>query len=152
MKYQVRLFLTDAFATAARADARDPILKPVNDVLDKYGLKMVNQLSALVGMLKEAKVNNNTDTDLYRWTMATVSSSNKRKKFRQQFTLYALNDDQVYDQAIAEGARDELKPMEGGAIISRIDYHNSDPAQNPQAPDRYKKSENDAPDNDGPEI
>lgn len=145
MKYQVRLFLTDAFAAAARADARDPILKPVNDVLDKYGLKMVNQFDALDGFCKEAEGNNDTDTDLYRWTKDVISKPDKQKKYARQFTLYALNDDQVYDKAIADGARAELLPMEGGAIISRVDYHNSDPAQNPQAPDRYKNPVNDEP-------
>ena len=145
MKYQVRLFLTDTFAAAARADNRDPILKPVNDILDKYGLKMVNQFDALEGFCKEAEANNDTDSDLYRWTKDVISKPEKQKKYARQFTLYALNNDQVYDKAIADGAHVELKDLEGGAIVSRIDYHNSDPAQNPQAPDRYKKPDNNVP-------
>ena len=146
MKYQIRLYLTDMFAQAARADARDPVLKPVNDILDKYGLKLENQLDALEGFCKEAEDNNNTDTDLYRWTKDVVGQDIKRAKYSKQFTLYALNGDQVYDKAIADGAQAELKALEGGPIISRIDYYNDDPNQNPQAPEKYRKPATDTQD------
>lgn len=148
LKYQIRLYLTDEFAAVARADARDPSLKAVNDVLDQYGLKMVNQYDALVGFCEEAEANNDTDNGLYRWTKDLVGQE-RAQAYKKHFTLYALNNDQVYDQAIADGVEAELLPLVGQGIIGKVSKYNNDPAQNPQAPERFQNKP-EAP--DAPEI
>ncbi len=138
MKYQIRLYLTDAFAQAARADARDPQLKSVNDILDKHGLKMENQFDALVGFCQEAEASSNTDNALYRWTKSVIEQPIKEAKYSKQFTLYALNDDQVYDKAIAERAASELQSLLGGGIISKIEKYDDNKDTNPQAPEQFR--------------
>lgn len=145
MKYQLRLYLTDEFAQAARADARDPKLQPLNNVLDKYGLTLVNQFDALVGFCREAEANQNTDTDLYRWTKDVISQPIKEARYSKQFTLYDQDNNQVYDKAIADGAEAELLPMVGQGIITNISKYNDDPAQNPQAPEKYRSKPDDGP-------
>lgn len=150
LKYQIRLYLTDEFAAVARADARDPSLKAVNDILDKYGMKMVCQLDALNAFCEEAEANGNTgpENELYHWTKHVVQQPIKQAKYSKQFTIYDLDDNQVYDEAIVDGLIAELGPLIGDGIIAQMsDKYNSDPAQNPQAPEqfRYKPDAPEAP-------
>ncbi|QQG37046.1 MAG: hypothetical protein HYS17_04585 [Micavibrio aeruginosavorus] len=131
--YQVRINLADSFATVARANAADPALKPLTDVLSKYNATIKNQFDAFADFCREAEANGQTDSDLYRWTKQTVDNPEKQARYATRFTVYADGGKEVYDRAIADGLEADLRPLLGG-MITRINKFDSNPARNPQPP------------------
>lgn len=153
IKYQLRLYLTDEFAAVARADARDPQLKAVNDILDKYGVKMINQLDALEGFCAEAEAAGDIgpENELYHWTKHVVQQPIKQARYSKQFTLYDLDDNQVYDEAIVDGLIAELQPLIGDGIIAQMsEKYDNVKENNPQAPEQFRYKPEDQP--DAPEV
>lgn len=132
-EYQVRVNLADAFAAVARTNPADPVLQPLNAVLVKYNATMKNQFDAFSDFCKDAEKRGDTDTDLYRWTKATVDKPGKAQKYATRFTIYADGGKEVYDKAIADGLEADLQPLVG-TILTRISKIDSNPASNPQPP------------------
>jgi hypothetical protein len=137
-EYQIRVNLADAFAAAAKANPVDAALKPLTDVLAKYSATMKNQFDAFADFCKDAEARNDTDTDMYRWTKATVDTPGKEQQYATRFTIYADGGREVHSKTIADALEADLQPLMG-TLLTKISKIESDPAKNPQAPAKYRR-------------
>ena len=137
LQYQIRIYLNDHFAEAARRNAGDPALKPLADVLAKHNTAMKSVFDAFSDYVSEAEKHGVDQFPLYKWTKATIEDPAKKAKHTKVFTLY-INGDEVYAKALADALETDLQPLVGGEIISRLTKHDTNPANNPQMPERFR--------------
>jgi hypothetical protein len=107
-QYQIRIYLADHFAKMARHDPDT-----------------------------EAEDRGTQDYPLYRWTKATVEDPAKKAKYLESFTVY-VGGAEVYAKEAADALEADLVPLLGGALITRMSKHDTNPARNPQAPAQYR--------------
>ena len=137
-QYQVRVYLSDEFAEVARRDPDDPAIKPLADVLGKRHAVMKCQFDAFAGYVAEAEKHGTENYPLYAWTKATIEDPAKKAKYIKSFTLY-IDGDEVYAKHKADALESDLQPLVGGGLITRMSKHDTNPANNPQPPARYRK-------------
>lgn len=136
-QYQVRVNLSDACAAAARRDLGDPAIRPLADVLKRHDAVLKCQFDAFAGYVAEAERHGTENYPLYAWTKATIEDPVKEAKYIKSFTLY-VGGDEVYAKAKADALEADLKPLVGGAIVTRLSKHDTNPANNPQPPERFR--------------
>ena len=137
-QYQVRIDLADGPAEVARRDPGDPALAPLPDILRRHNATMKSQFDAFAGYVAEAERNGVESYPLYHWTKATIENPAKKAKYQKSFTLY-VDGDEVYAKAKADALEADLQPLVGGGLITRLAKHDTNPANNPQPPARYRK-------------
>ncbi len=135
--YQIRIFLNDGAAKLAREAPQDAALKPLNDVLAKHNTAMKSVYDAFADYVAEAEKHGVEKFPLYKWTKATIEDPAKKAKHTKAFTLYA-GGEEVYAKETADALEADLQPLVGGAIVARLSRHDTNPANNPQMPDRYR--------------
>ena len=136
-KYQLRIFLGDELAEVARRDPGDGAIKPLTGILGKYRATMKCQLDAFADYVAEAEAQGTEKYPLYEWTRATIEDPAKKAKYTKSFTLY-VDGDEVYAKEKADALESDLQPLVG-ALILRLSKHDTNPANNPQPPPRYRK-------------
>ena len=137
-QHQVRLYLSDELAEIARAGATDPALKPVADVLEKHRAVMRCQFDAFAGYVAAAEANGVDGYPLYEWTKATIEDPAKRAKHTRAFALH-VDGQEVYGKDEADALEADLRPLVDGTSITRLSRHDTNPASNPQPPERYRR-------------
>jgi hypothetical protein len=137
-KYQLRINLEDKLAEVARRNPDDPALAPLPDILAKHDARLKCQYDAFADYVAAAEKFGPDTYPLYAWTKATIENPEKEAKYKKSFTLY-INEDEVYAQEEAEALEQDLKPLVGGEIVTRLAKHDTNPANNPQPPKRYRK-------------
>ena len=137
-QYQVRVNLSDACAAAARQNPDDPAIRPLSDVLKRHDAALKCQYDAFAGYVAEAERRGTENYPLYAWTKATIEDPVKEAKYIKSFTLY-VGGDEVYAKQKADALEADLQPLVGGAIVTRLSKHDTNPANNPQPPKRYRK-------------
>ena len=137
-KYQLHIDLAEPFAERARRDMDDAALKPLAVILARHDAALTCQYDAFAAYLAEAEARGLQDQALYKWTKATIENPAKTEKYLKSFTLY-LGGEEVYAKAKADALEAELKPLLGGGLITRLSKHDTNPANNPQPPARYRK-------------
>ncbi|MFC1459489.1 hypothetical protein ACETIH_22880 [Microvirga arabica] len=70
--YQLRLYLADELAEAARRDAGAPVLGPLPQILEKHNATMKCQLDAFSDYVAQAEADGVEGYPLYEWTKATI--------------------------------------------------------------------------------
>ena len=136
-KYQLRINLDDVFAEAARRGDGDPAIAPLLAILAKHNAALKCQFDAFAGYVAEAEKFGTEKYHLYEWTKATIENPAKKAKYIKSFTLYVDGDD-VYAREKAEALEADLKPLVGRGLVTRLTKHDTNPANNPQAPARYQ--------------
>ncbi len=136
-QYQIRINLEDEAATAAREDPNNSVLKPLTGILAKHRAIMKSQYDAFADYVAEAERLGEEDYPLYKWTKATIENPEKKEKYLKSFTLY-VGGKEVYDRDIAEALEQDLKPLIGGGLLKTMAKHDTNPANNPQPPARYR--------------
>ena len=136
--YQIRITLDDACAAAARRDPEDPALAPLAAVLAKHDAQLKCQFDAFAGYVAEAEAQGAENYPLYAWTKATIENPAKEAKYIKSFTLY-VGGAEVYARDLAEALEADLLPLVGGAIVTDLSKHDTNPANNPQPPKRYRQ-------------
>ena len=136
-QYQIRIYLNDKFAEVARRNPGDPALKPLADILAKHHAAMKCQFDAFADYVVEAEKQGTENYPLYKWTKATIEDHAKKEKYTKSFTLY-VDGEEVYVKEIADALEKDLQPLVGGALITRMTKHDTNPAHNPQPPARYR--------------
>jgi hypothetical protein len=136
-KYQLRINLDDAFAEAARRGDGDPAIAPLQAILAKHNAALKCQFDAFAGYVAEAEKFGTEKYHLYEWTKATIENPAKKAKYIKSFTLY-VDGDEVYAREKAEALEADLKPLVGRGLVTRLTKHDTNPANNPQAPARYR--------------
>ena len=137
-QYQVRIVLDDALAELARGDPGNPALAPLADILTRHNATLKCQFDAFAGYVAEAEAQGRENYPLYEWTRATIENPAKKAKYLKAFTLY-VDGDEVYARDKADALERDLQPLIAGKLISRLSKHDTNPANNPQPPERYRK-------------
>ncbi len=137
LQYQIRIYLNDAFADLARRKPDDPALKPLADVLARHNTAMKSVFDAFSDYVAEAEKHGVDKFPLYKWTKATIEDPAKKAKHTKVFTLY-VNGEEVYAKELADALEADLQPLIGGEIVSRLAKHDTNPANNPQMPERFR--------------
>ena len=136
-KYQIRIYLSDDRYEVARQNPNDPSLKPLANILAAHNATMKCQFDAFADYVAFAEGQGDTNQSLYKWTKATIEDPAKKAKHLKSFTLY-IDGDEVYERDLADALELDLQPLVGGDIITRLSKHDTNPANNPQAPARYR--------------
>lgn len=136
--HQIRIQLTGAFAEVARRDPDNPAIKSLTDILTKHHATMKCQFDAFAEYVAEAEKHGPQNYPLYEWTKSTLESPQKEKKYSKSFTLNVRGKD-IYAKNIAEALESDLHPLVGGALITRMSNHDTNPANNPQPPAGLRK-------------
>lgn len=137
LQYQIRIYLNDHFAEIARRNPEDPALKPLAGVLAKHHAAMKSVFDAFSDYVSEAEKHGVDKFPLYKWTKATIEDPAKKAKHTKVFTLY-INGDEVYAKKLADALEADLQRLVGGKIVSRLTKHDTNPANNPQMPVRFR--------------
>ena len=137
-QYQIRIYLDDALAEVARQDDPDnPTIKQLADVLTRHRATMKCQFDAFADYVAEAEKRSPANYPLYQWTKATIANPEKKAKYLKSFTLY-IDGDEVYAKGLADALERDLQPLVDGKRITRLSRHDTNPANNPQPPARYR--------------
>jgi hypothetical protein len=137
-QYQLRIDLSDEAAEAARRDPQDPALAPLPEILRRHDAAMKSQYDAFAGYVAEAEERGVERYPLYAWTKATIENPAKQAKYLKSFTLH-VGGAEVYAEDKADALEAELRPLVGAGLITRLARHDTNPANNPQMPARYRK-------------
>jgi hypothetical protein len=137
-RYQVRIDLAEELAALARRDPANPALAPLPDILRRHNAILKSQYDAFAGYVAEAEREGIENYPLYHWTKATIENPTKKAKYVKSFTLY-IDGDEVYAKDKADALEAELQPLVGGGLVTRLAKHDTNPANNPQPPARYRK-------------
>jgi hypothetical protein len=132
-KYQLRINLGDEFAEIARTDPGNLAIKPLTDILTKHHATLKCQFDAFAEYVAEAEKHGPEHFPLYKWTKVTIEDPVKKGKYIKSFTLY-VDGNEVYAKEIADGLESDLQPLVGGAVVTRLSKHDTNPANNPQVP------------------
>ncbi len=136
-RYQLRIDLADEAAKAARAGEGHPDLEPLDDILARHNAVLQCQYDAFAGYCAEAERQGVDRFPLYAWTRATIEDPVKKARYIKSFTLY-VDGDEVYDKDKADALEADLKPLVGGSVVTAMAKHDTNPANNPQPPKRYR--------------
>jgi hypothetical protein len=117
----------------ALEDFRAAYSQSVEDGVDKQGQETLKEL------VEEAEHKLEERMVLYRWTKDLVDNPAKEKQYANRFTVYADGGLEVYDKKTADGLERDLQPLVDSGMITKIDKFNSNPAENPQAPARFRR-------------
>ncbi|QRM34184.1 hypothetical protein [Microvirga sp. VF16] len=137
-QYQLRIYLADELAAVACGDPAAPALGPLARVLEKHSATMKCQLDAFADYVAEAEAHGVEGYPLYAWTKATLEDPVKRAKHVRSFALH-IKGEAVYPKQEADALEADLQSVVDGISILRISRHDTNPANNPQMPDRYRQ-------------
>jgi hypothetical protein len=137
-QYQVRIDLSDELAELARRDLANPALDPLPAILARHNASMRSQFDAFADYVAEAERHGLETYPLYHWTKATIDNPAKKAKYQKSFTLY-VDGDEVYAKDKADALEADLQPLVGKGLVTRLAKHDTNPANNPQPPARYRK-------------
>jgi hypothetical protein len=135
-QYQVRFDVNDsATAESIRRKLRDPALAPLFAILSEHRAVPKCQFDAFAEYVAAAEGHGVENYPLYQWTKATIENPAKKEKYSKSFTLYVY-DREVYAKEIADALEADLQPLATSGLITRISKYDTNPANNPQAPQR----------------
>ena len=137
-QYQLRINLPDELAGIARSNPASPALAPLSGILEKHNATMKCQFDAFADYVAEAEKHGIESHLLYEWTKATIEKPEKKAKYLKSFTLY-VRGREVYSKEEADALEADLRPLVGGHLITRLSKYDTNPANNPQPPARYRK-------------
>ena len=136
-QFQIRLRIADEFAETARLTPTTPELAPLPEILARHDAALVCQFDAFAGYVAEAERQGTGGFPLYAWTKATIEDPVKKAKHLQSFTVH-VGGAEVYSRKIADGLEADLRPLAGGPVVAALSRHDTNPANNPQVPKRYR--------------
>ena len=137
-QYQVRINLDDERSAMARNDPNDRSLAPLGEILDRHNAALKCQYDAFAGYVSQAEAEGTENYPLYAWTRATIEDPAKKAKYLKAFTLY-VDGEEVYDKEKADPLEADLRPLLESGLIAGLSKHDTNPANNPQPPKKYRQ-------------
>jgi hypothetical protein len=135
-QYQVRFDLNDsAAAVSIRKGQGEPALAPLMEVLANHRAVPKCQLDAFAEYVAAAEEQGIENYPLYQWTKATIENPTKKEKYLKSFTLY-VDGQEVYAKEIADALEVDLRSLASRGLIARVSKYDTNPANNPQPPQR----------------
>jgi hypothetical protein len=92
----------------------------------------------LCGVCRRSRRARRRKLSLYQWTKATIENPAKKEKYLRSFTVY-VDDREVYAKEIADALEADLQPLATSGLITRISKYDTNPANNPQSPQRPRE-------------
>ncbi|WP_127076404.1 hypothetical protein [Rhodomicrobium lacus] len=135
--YQIRVGLSDQAASLLNVDPQNSVLQLLTEVLHKHHAAAITVYDAFSGYVSEAEQQGVERYPLYAWTKAALDDPAKREKFAKLCTLH-VNGDEVYEKEVADALEADLLPLVEGGVLTRVTKHDSNPANNPQPPARFR--------------
>ena len=135
-QYQLRVDLADA-AAEARSSADHPELRPLRDILAAHDARLVCQYDAFAGYCAEAEEHGIEHYPLYAWTRAVIADPTKKAKYVKSFSIH-VGGAEVYAKDKADALEAALTPLVGAGVVMRLAKHDTDPANSPQMPEKYR--------------
>jgi len=135
--YQIRVYLSDALAGAARTDPDSPVLAPLSAVLQQHDATLACQFDAFFAYVAEAEREGVDGYPLYRWTRATIDDPAKAAKHKLAFAV-RVGGAEVYPGAVADALEAALQPLVDGERITRLSKQDNNPANNIPVPAEYR--------------
>ena len=136
-QYQLRVDLADDAAAAAQAGADNPGLRSLRRILAAHDAELICQYDAFAGYCAEAEARGVEHYPLYAWTKAVITDPAKRAKYLKSFSIY-MGGAEVYAKDRADALEATLTPLVGAGVVTRLAKHDTDPANNPQMPAKYR--------------
>ena len=136
-QYQLRVDLAEDAAEAARAGAEHPGLGPVRDILAAHDARLVCQYDAFAGYCAEAEAQGIEHYPLYAWTKAVIADPAKQAKYVKSFSIH-VGGAEVYAKEKADPLEAALTPLVGAGVVTRLAKHDTNPANSPQMPEKYR--------------
>ena len=136
-QYQLRVDLAGDAAQAARSGADHTGLGPLRRILAAHDAALVCQYDAFAGYCAEAEARGVEHYPLYAWTKAVIADPAKKAKYLRSFSIH-VGSAEVYAQDAADALEAELRPLVGAGVVTRLAKRDTDPANNPQMPKRYR--------------
>jgi hypothetical protein len=135
-QFQLRLTVSEALAPGLRSDPSAHACAPLHEVLQRHGAQLVCQYDAFAGYVSEAEKEGVEKYPLYQWTKDTIENPAKQAKYLRSFTVY-VKGDEVYGKDVADALERELQALVSeGYGIERVAKFDTNPANNPQPPQR----------------
>jgi len=136
-QHQLRLYLDEEHAEIARRDPGNPALNPLPQVLARHDATMKCQFDAFADYVAEAETGGIDSYPLYAWTKATIEDPAKKAKHIKSFAVH-VKDREVYTKEEADALEVDLQSLVDGRLITRLSRHDTNPASNPQPPERFR--------------
>ena len=136
-QYQLRVDLAEEAAGAARAGAEHAGLGPLSAILAAHDAALVCQYDAFAGYCAEAEARGVEHYPLYAWTKAVIADAAKRAKYVKSFSLH-VGGAEVYARETADALEAALAPLVGAGVVTRLAKHDTNPANSPQMPKKYR--------------
>jgi hypothetical protein len=125
-------------AESLRGKLSDKALAPLFAILAERRAALKCQFDAFAEYVAAAEENGIENYPLYQWTKATIEDPAKKEKYLKSFTLY-VDDREVYAKEIADALEADLQPLATSGLITRISKYDTNPANNPQSPQRPRE-------------
>ncbi len=135
--YQLRVDLAEDAAAAARQGADRPGLGPLGHILAAHDAALMCQYDAFAGYCADAEARGVEHDPLYAWTKAVIADPAKKAKYIKSFTIH-VGGAEVYARDKAEALEAALAPLVGAGVVTRLAKHDTDPANSPQMPEKYR--------------
>ena len=136
-QYQLRADLADGAAEAARRGAEHPRLGPLRDILAAHDAGLMCQYDAFADYCAEAEEKGIEHYPLYAWTKAVIADPAKQAKYVKSFSIY-VGGAEVYAKDKADALEAALEPLVGAGVVTRLAKHDTNPANSPQMPEKYR--------------
>ena len=136
-QYQLRVDLAEDAGAAARAGAEHPGLGPLRDILAAHDARLMCQYDAFTGYCAEAEEQGVEHYPLYAWTKAVIADPAKQAKYVKSFSIY-VGSAEVYAKEKADPLEAALEPLVGAGVVTRLTKHDTNPANSPQMPEKYR--------------
>ena len=128
--YQVRVYLGEDLAEAAyRGD--QSALQPLMSILSRQNATLTSQFRAFEDYVLEAEREGVEKYALHKWTKAM------RAKHIGAFAI-RVGGAEVYAKDVADRIENDLQPLVGGGLVSRMSKHDTDPAKNIPVPWEFR--------------
>ena len=122
---------------AARSGADHAGLGPLRRILATHDAALVCQYDAFAGYCAEAEARGTEQYPLYAWTKAVIADPTKKAKYLKSFSIH-VRGEEVYAKDAADGLEAALTPLVGAGAVTRLAKHDTNPANSPQMPEKYR--------------
>ena len=136
-QYQLRVDLAEDAAEAARAGGEHAGLGPLRDILAAHDARLICQYDAFAGYCAEAEEHGIEHYPLYAWTKAVIADPVKQAKYVKSFSIH-VGGTEVYAKDKADALEAALAPLVGAGVVTRLAKHDTNPANSPQMPEKYR--------------
>ena len=133
--YQIRIKVSEGLSKDLRGLNKLPLSKEITKIATDNKSRLVCTFDAFASYCAEAEKEGIEQYELYHWTKATIDNPEKKAKHLKSFAFYEGNN-QVYSKKLALSIEKRLKNLDSGSDILEINLINSNPANNPQPPER----------------